>query len=199
MSLFAYQYCAEGDIKNMCDTHSGCNPDNMCRTCECYQDAWDCSYGGYKDCTSDFEYLDLGRHGNSEYFYSMRQRQWNKAEDSCKTKGGHLAITETQAETDALKALLDQAPKYTQNRDIFLGGKSDEAKNGPFYWADGSSLSREDPRWGWSGPGKPYGEGPHCLNIQPWLTSDKYSWEITRCAYQQYYICEIPTKEAGEQ
>ena len=37
---------------------------------------------------------------------------------------GHLAITETQAETDALEALLDQAPKYTQKDNIFIGGKS---------------------------------------------------------------------------
>ena len=34
---------------------------------------------------------------------------------------------ETQIETDALNALMDQAPKYTKNRDIFIGGSSGEA------------------------------------------------------------------------
>lgn len=192
MAISAYYYCAEGDIKNICETHIGCNPSDMCRSCECYTDAWDCS-DGYKDCTSDFEYLDLGSHGNSEYFFSMRKKRWNDAEEACKAKGGHLAIMETQNETDALNALMDQAPKYTKNRDIFIGGSSDEAKDGPWFWADGSSLSRKDPRWGFSALRNPYGDGPHCVRIRPWFSSAKYIWDITRCVYRQYYICETPT------
>merc|ERR1719228_2227135 len=83
---YAYTYCRHGDIKNLCETHQGCDPGNMCHECECYQDAWDCSYNGYPDCATDFEYLDLGTYGNSRYIYSMREKRWNDAKKCLRSK-----------------------------------------------------------------------------------------------------------------
>lgn len=184
----------------MCETHGGCNPDNYCHTCKCIEDAWLCTNG---DCTSD-GFLPLGSIGKSEYFFSMRaKRSWNDAEEACETNGGHIAVLKTQNETDELWALLEQAPKFTRNRDIYLGAKSDDAEkeDGHYYWTDGSTVSRDDPRWGWEGQVKPYGEGPHCLVLRPWLWKGYDRWAVTRCRYRGLYICEIPTsvEEAKEE
>lgn len=149
----------------------------------------------------EFEYLDLGSHGNKKYSFSMRQKSWVDAEAACKAKGGHVAVTKTPAETTALNALLDQAPKYTQKSDIFLGAKTDNHINGRTasppawgFWADGSELLRTDSRWGWMGP-KAYGQGPPCLVMRPWQTGTglnaKNGWALTRCSFRQYFICQV--------
>ena len=37
-----------------------------------------------------------------------------------------------------------------------------------------------------------YGEGPHCLIIQPWTSSARNPWDATRCAYRNYFMCKLP-------
>jgi len=80
-------------------------------------------------------------------------------------------------------------------------GDDAEKEDGHYYWTDGSIVSRDDPRWGWEGQVKPYGEGPHCLVLRPWLWKGYDRWAVTRCRYRGLYICEIPTsvEEAEEE
>lgn len=183
-----YMYCQHGTIANRCETHSGCDPDNMCHTCECYQDAWDCSYGGYGSCHKGPDsYYEYGTIGESKYYLSMQQKRFEDAKEACKGHEGHLAIIETDDEKNALQSLIDAAPKWAHPRDIFLGASTDDKKT--WFWLNGANLdlnTRLSSSNIWWNFRNYYGEGPHCLE----LSGDK--WDKTRCAYMNYYICEVP-------
>ena len=39
---------------------------------------------------------------------------------------------------------------------------------------------------------KPRGEGPHCLVIEAASSYFNDIWLVKRCAYEQFFICEVP-------
>ena len=46
LSFFSVaQPCEDGEVKNICDTHLDCIPENRCQTCECKFNFWFCSGG----------------------------------------------------------------------------------------------------------------------------------------------------------
>ena len=66
-------------------------------------------------------------------------------------------------------------------------------------WVDDSDIDQtlfpQSYRWphnSWWSRTTFFGEGPHCLVIQPWVKSAKNQWDPTRCAYGNYFMCKLP-------
>lgn len=191
----------------MCETHAGCDTSNFCRYCKCYHDAWACNYnkaGAYilfEQCKLE-EFVDIGAYKDSNYLFSTKERRFDERKEACQEKGGHLAVLETEDESEALESLLDQAPKYTQKSNIIIGASSDDGENGPWFWADGTSLSRDDSRWTYRSRWtlrKIYAAAPHCVAMRPWLKINKYEWGVTSCSFYNYFICEVPSTPSSNE
>jgi len=187
--------CTHGDIKGQCDT-GPCCPDNMCRLCQCWRGAWDCSYGGSGSCGAGGKYYELGVHENSKYIYSMSRKSFSDAKTACSELGGALATFDTTAEHTAVNSFIDQGPKWMESSDILIGALN--SGNG-WKWVDDSDIDQtlfpQSYRWphnSWWSRTTFFGEGPHCLVIQPWVNSAKNQWDPTRCAYRNYFMCKLP-------
>jgi len=188
--------CKHGEIKGQCETGS-CSPYDMCRLCECYQGAWDCAYGGrFLSCSSGGKYYELGVYGDSKYMFSMFQRPFSRAKTACLELGGELATFDTTEEHAAVNTFIEQAPKWTRSSDILIGASN---SGSGWKWADESEIDHtlfpQSYKWefdAWWNKEEFYGEGPHCLVIQPWMSSARNQWDATRCAYSNYFMCKLP-------
>eukprot|EP01043_Picozoa_sp_COSAG02_P001934 COSAG02_NODE_43_length_45989_cov_93.430181_5_plen_228_part_00 len=87
------------------------------------------------------------------YLLHEDSADWQTAEDTCVSEGGHLASAHSQANADAIEALVENTAWI---------GFTDSTEEGKFVWSDGS-LSNDYENWAAGEPNEWGGATPICV------------------------------------
>ena len=123
-------------------------------------------------------------YGGNAYCVHADTATWSEAEAACVSQGGHL----TSIHSDQENSFLGSAT----NSNSFWIGANDEASEGSWTWADGSTFDYSV--WG---DGQPNGgDQENC----GYVSSGVLTWQDYSCATSLIYVCEViggggPTSE----
>ncbi|XP_019899194.2 hepatic lectin isoform X1 [Esox lucius] len=117
--------------------------------------------------------------GNSNYYVSMEQKNWEYAKLDCLKRGAQLVIINNQEEQEFLISLKIRT----------WIGLSDIETEGTWRWVDGTPLTTE--YWGGKEPNNA-GEGEDCAEIYQCNTDPVKKWNDISCTFQLNWICEKP-------
>ena len=117
--------------------------------------------------------------GDHCYFWSSESKNWDEAEEFCKTKGAHLASVTSNATNDYIEAELKQ-----RARQLWIGG-SDKESEGVWKWSDGSTW--EFTNWGRiGGIEQPSNHtGQNCLEYH----ISNWDWNDNNCLLHRNFLC----------
>ena len=112
--------------------------------------------------------------------YQSRRQSWLSSEDSCLSKGGHLASVPSPYHHQRLQDFISTLG--LEEDSIWLGG-TDEEVEGDWKWSDGNEWSEER----WKRHRGYFGTSKNCLLV------NNGEWLDTKCSYSMPSICELPT------
>jgi len=148
-------------------------------------DAW-----SNKDKSGDwnFHFLDgsskIETLGDYQYQFFVNPERWEKAEQNCRTMGGHLVSIHDEHENNLVK-------KLTGEKIYTWIGYSDSVREGVWKWSDGSTSSYS--KWQSHQPDN-WARLEDCAatNFQ-----GKGKWGDLSCALRLPYVCKRKSNECG--
>ena len=169
---WAYRTCSYGQIGCLNDEDCAaglyCNKQNGDNLAFC-----DNSYcnKGLSDSTSYTWYA----HNGQCYGVITSSKSWTSAKYNCRNLGGDLA---------KVNSLEDQTRLIRIRTGGFWIGGTDEASEGTWKWADGSSMTYT----GWGGSNPDGGTYENCVFLY-----NNY-WGDYRCSSSQYSMCQVKVR-----
>ena len=124
-----------------------------------------------------------------KYEYVRYQFTWQRAEDYCVERGGHLASVSSEIDIGAVYSDFDFVAMEYDLSSIWLGAKKDRSKN-QWNWVNGKDWVFED----WVEKSD-FNESEDCLISNLWQYTIKPTWTPKECQSTSPFICEYKSDE----
>uniref|UniRef100_A0A3Q0SZQ4 C-type lectin domain-containing protein n=1 Tax=Amphilophus citrinellus TaxID=61819 RepID=A0A3Q0SZQ4_AMPCI len=98
------------------------------------------------------------------FYYTVKPMAWAKAEKTCVSLGGHLALVHNFIEYQKLQGLIRRASR--EDKETWIGGT--DAQENQWFWSDGTAFQYTD--WCREEPNNSGGR-QHCLQMSHGGTS----------------------------
>lgn len=117
------------------------------------------------------------------YYTSTVKKNWKNSRDSCKNKGGDLAVITSREEMSFINGL------HSTDKEVWIG-LTDDSIETQWRWVDGTALDPNATFWGSGQPNSHNGRNQDCVEFWPRATGVG-EWNDESCKIEQFFICEI--------
>uniref|UniRef100_A0A3Q0SUZ3 C-type lectin domain-containing protein n=1 Tax=Amphilophus citrinellus TaxID=61819 RepID=A0A3Q0SUZ3_AMPCI len=92
------------------------------------------------------------------FYYTVKPMAWAKAEKTCVSLGGHLALVHNFIEYQKLQGLIRRASR--EDKETWIGGTDAQEEN-QWFWSDGTAFQYTD--WCREEPNNSGGKSEFCM------------------------------------